>query len=296
MQRPRDSDADALRCGHRTLRYASLRARWRIAMTTSVPGATPTAAEPVLAPRPTPPRDWRRAWSAIKILIADSERTDQVFVLLDALGGPSDEASFQEFAHEPEGRRQLAERPDLLAALSDHEALRALPEGSFGRAYLAFMEEAGLNAEDLIEAEDEGTEAQADLDPERRWLADRGRDSHDLWHVLTEYGRDEAGEVALLAFTYAIYPNPGIGVILLAAMLIGPKTLGFQWERYLLQAYRRGKAAGLDFAPYEEWLPLPLAEARRRAGIVPPEAAHRGRGIVAASREGGGGLAFNVRP
>ncbi len=259
-------------------------------MTASV--STPSAT----LPRKPSRRDWRRAWSAIKILVADSERTDQVFVLLDALGGPSDEAGFQDFVSDPRGTRQLAERPDLLAALSDHESLRALPDGSLGREYLRFMEEAGLNAQGLIDAEEQGTVAQADLDPERRWVADRGRDSHDLWHVLTGYGRDEAGEVALLSFTYANYPNPGIGIILLAALVIGPKTWRFTFERYLLQAYRRGRAADLEFAPYEQWLELPLEQARRSAGIVPAELAHPSMGIVAASREGGSGMAFNLRP
>jgi len=246
-------------------------------------------------PRIPPRRDWRRAWVAIKILIKDSERTDQVFVLLDALGGPTDEASFCDFATHPEGRRQLTLRPDLLAALSDHGGLRALPEGSFGRTYLSFMEETGLDAEGLIEAEEAGTLAQADLDPDRQWLADRGRDSHDLWHVLTEYGRDEAGETGLLAFTYALYSNPGIAVILLASALIGPKTLNFAFDRYLLRAFRRGKAANLKFAPYEEWLSLPLDEVRRRAGIIPPEVAHPGTGILVATRDGGTGMAFNLR-
>jgi len=265
-------------------------------MPASASGATTAPGEFVLVPRVSPPRDWRRAWGAIKILVADSERTDQVFELLDALGGPSDEAGFQAFAGDPQGRHQLTSRPDLLAALSDHDGLRPLPEGSLGRAYLAFMEEAGLTARDLIDAEEEGAPAQADLDPDRRWVADRGRDSHDLWHVLTGYGRDEAGETALLAFTYAVYPNPGIGIILLAAILIAPKTASLRWERYLLQAYRRGKASQLEFAPYEDWLSLPLQEARRRAGIVPPEVAHPGTGIVAASREGGTGTAFSLQP
>jgi ubiquinone biosynthesis protein COQ4 len=265
-------------------------------MTASISPGTTGTGDLSFVPRTPPRRDWRRAWDAIKILVADSARTDQVFVLLDALGGPTDEAEFQKFATDPRGRRQLIERPDLLASLSDHEALRALPEGSFGRTYLGFMEAAGLNAKDLIEAEEAGTVAQADLDPDRRWLADRGRDSHDLWHVLTGYGRDEAGEVGLLAFTYALYPNPGIGIILLASLLIGPKTWNFVFERYLQQARRRGKAANLEFAPYEEWLPLPIEEARRRAGIIPPELAHPATGILEASREGGGGMAFDLRP
>ena len=156
-------------------------------MTASTSAGTPIPDEFEFVPRTPPRRDWRRTWIAIKILIKDSERTDQVFVLLDALGGPTDEASFRDFATHPEGRHQLTLRPDLLAALSDQEGLRALPEGSFGRSYLSFMEETGLDAEGLIEAEEAGTLAQADLDPDRQWLADRGRDSHDLWHVLTEY-------------------------------------------------------------------------------------------------------------
>lgn len=260
------------------------------------PAQTPTAASTAGAQRANQKRDWRRAARAIKTLIADSERTDQVFELLEALGGPSDEASFREFVAEPEGRRQLRERPDLLATLSDHEQLSKLPEGSLGRAYLDFMQEAGLEAQGLVEAEAEGESGLVELDPDRRWLADRGRDSHDLWHVLTGYGRDEAGEIGLLAFTYANYANPGIAVILLAAIAIGPKSFKFEFERYLLQAYRRGKAAILDFAPYEEWLTLPLEEARRRAAIVPPELAHPQTGILVASREAGAGMAFRIRP
>ncbi len=266
---------------------------------TSIPTANSAAPSAQTAPpspfefvrREIPKNDWSRAWSAIKILVKDSERTDQVFVLLDALGGPTDEASYREFAADPRGISQLTIKPDLLAALSDHESLAALPEGSLGRVYLEFMTEAGLNAKDLIEAEAAGTEAQADFDPGRRWLADRGRDSHDLWHVLTRYGRDEGGEAGLLAFTYANYSNPGIAVILLATLLIVPKSPTFKFERYLWQAYRRGKAANLEFAPYEEWLTLPIDEARRRAGILPPEVAHPGIGIIVTDRMYGTGIA-----
>ena len=97
-------------------------------MTASISSDTTETGDLSFVPRTPPKRDWRRAWDAIKILIADSERTDQVFVLLDALGGPTDEAGFQSFATDPRGQRQLTLRPDLLAELSDHEALRALPE------------------------------------------------------------------------------------------------------------------------------------------------------------------------
>jgi ubiquinone biosynthesis protein COQ4 len=231
-------------------------------------------------------RDWPRAFRAIRVLIRDSERTDQVFDILDALEGPTNERGFREFVSHPDGRQLLEERPDLLATLSDHAYLASLPEGSFGRAYLAFMQEAGLSAQGLVDAElDREGANPITLDPDRRWLSDRGRDSHDLCHVLTGYGRDEAGEGALLAFTFASYPSWGVALIVFFAMLIGPKTLSLRWERYLVQAWRRGRAAKLDFARYEQWLLEPLEEVRRRAGIIPPEVAHPGVGIIIGGRD-----------
>jgi len=231
-------------------------------------------------------RDWPRALRAIRILIRDSERTDQVFDILDSLEGPTNERGFREFVSHPDGRQLLDERPDLLATLSDHAYLASLPEGSFGRAYLAFMQEAGLSAQGLVDAElDREGASQVALDPDRRWLSDRGRDSHDLWHVLTGYGRDEAGEASLLAFTFASYPSWGVALIVFFAMLIGPKTLTLQWERYLVQAWRRGRAAKLDFARYEQWLAEPLEEVRRSAGIIPPEQAHPGVSVITGGRD-----------
>ena len=35
------------------------------------------------------------------------------------------------------------------------------------------------------------------------------RDMHDLWHVLTGYGMDEAGEAANLAFSLGAGPESG---------------------------------------------------------------------------------------
>jgi ubiquinone biosynthesis protein COQ4 len=233
-----------------------------------------------------PKREWRRAFQSMRVLIRDSERTDQVFEILDALEGPTSEQGYRDFVDDPEGRKLLADRPDLLAALSDRASLATLPEGSFGRSYLAFMQEAGLSAQGLVDAELERENAlQHTMDPDMRWLSDRGRDSHDLWHVLTGYGRDEAGEAALLAFTFAGYPAWGIGLIVFFSMLIGPKTPSFQWERYLAQAWKRGRAAKLDFARYEEWLPLPLGAVRKLASIVPPEQAHPATGIIVGGSE-----------
>ncbi len=228
-----------------------------------------TAAPP--APRNV---EWGRAWRALRALAADPERTDQVFEIIRALAGQAGERGFQRFAASREGRHLLAERPSLLERLRDSSWLHSLPEGSFGRAYARFMEAGRLSAGGLLEAAQTGGETE-ELDAERRFYFERVRDMHDLWHVLTGYGRDVAGEAALLAFTYAQTRNRGIGAIVLTGAVLGPKTLDCRWQRYLLRAWRRGRRARpLALAHFEELLPRPLDEVRGELGIEPPQVAH----------------------
>jgi ubiquinone biosynthesis protein COQ4 len=230
--------------------------------------------------------EWRRAWKALQILIADPKRTEQVFEITDALAGTSFERLYQQFANHPDGQRLLAERPSLLATLSDREALRALPPESFGRAYVEFMERGNLTADGLVEADEMVVRDDSEnVGPDRHFYGDRVRDMHDLWHVLTGYGMDEAGEAANLAFTLAQIPNKGIGLIVAAAALIGPKDLRLSWQRYLYRAWRRGRrAAMLTVAPYESLLERPLDDVRRTLNIEPPQVAHP-EGIIVAAME-----------
>lgn len=225
------------------------------------------------------PVQWRRGWRALRSLLADPDRTDFVFELIQALGGDNGEKVFQRLVHNPDGRRLLEKRPSLIERLRDRPALEAMPEGSLGRAYARFMTAGGIDADGLVEAAG-AVPKDRDLDPQRRWFFDRLRDQHDLWHVLTGYGRDLAGEAAVLAFTHAQNGNRGIGAIVLTAAWRGPKSLDCRWQRYLLRCWRRGRRArSLESQPWEELLQRPLAEVRRELRIEEPERAHP-RGII----------------
>jgi ubiquinone biosynthesis protein COQ4 len=243
--------------------------------------AAPTAALPRIAP--PPPRrkvEWQRARTALGNLIADPERTEQVFELIDALAGDAGEKLFQRFLRHPNAPELLSRKPSLLSLLSKRSELEALPEGSLGRVYAKFMRDGGIDADGLVEASQDVRAERDEIDAERRWFYDRLRDMHDLWHALTGYGRDLAGEAALLSFTHAQTRNRGILAIVLAAVVRGPKNL--TWPRYLWQAWRRGRRAELlPAAKWEELLPLPLAEARRRLGVSVPNVAHPGGILVA---------------
>ena len=78
--------------------------------------------------------DWPRAWRALRALIADPQRTDQVAQFIVAVGGSGDLRAVARFRAHPGGKRLLAERPSLPDVLSDLPRLAALPAGSFGRA------------------------------------------------------------------------------------------------------------------------------------------------------------------
>ena len=61
-----------------------------------------------------------------------------------------------------------------------------------------------ITADGLVEASQENVPPELENQSEELIAyGKRIRDQHDLWHVLTGYGRDTLGEVCLLWFTYA---------------------------------------------------------------------------------------------
>jgi ubiquinone biosynthesis protein COQ4 len=227
----------------------------------------------------TPPRPGRfqarRAFRLLREVIANPDDTDTVFAFFEAVGGNEGPAAFRRLVATAEGRRLLAGRPCLVERLADEAYLASLPEDSFGGWYLRFMRGRGFDPKGLLEARDRGAKARVREDEEHEWFYDRINVMHDLWHVLTGYGTDELGEAALIAFSHAQIPNRSFPLLVAAAAVMGPKSRDLAWPRYLWRAYRRGRRATLlTAAPYEELLPLPVAEVRRRLRIEPAAVWH----------------------
>jgi len=213
------------------------------------------------------------AWRALRRLFRDPDDTKQVFVIVGALSGRSGERSFLRFRADPNGARILRERRSLLATLSDRAALERLPEGSLGRTYAEFMGREQISAGGLAEASQEGGR-RLDFGEERRIFANRLRDMHDLWHVVTGYGRDLVGEAALLSFSYAQSRNRGIGFIVgMAWWRAGRDPEGRAFRRLVEEGYRRGRdAAWLPAADWEALLARPLDEVRATLRVGEPRA------------------------
>jgi len=210
------------------------------------------------------------AAQALRRLIANPEETHEVFTVIRTLSGPALQNGYVKFCQTEVGRRVLHEKIDLLDTLCDRDRLAALPANTLGRHYLRSVTNENLSADGLVEAS-EGGDMQ-DLEGGIARFGQRQRDMHDLWHTLTEYGRDELGEACLLAFTYAQTRNRGLGVICLAGCLKLSKFYGSGVFRAAWNAYRDGKrAAWLPAQDWEALLNQPVEEIRLALNIRVPQ-------------------------
>ena len=210
-------------------------------------------------------------------LMRDPQDTGQVFRLTEALRGKSTRIMFQRFAASPMGAQILSERRSLLLALTNRTILAALPEGTLGRCYLEFMAEENLTAEGLVELGAQNIKSMPTADEGLKLYASRMRDMHDLYHVLTGYGRDELGELCVLAFSYPQQKIRSFKVIStlgtlniwrrLRAAKINAKGIGAA----VREAAQNGRnATWLPGEDLEAMLSMDLQLLRERLKIPPP--------------------------
>jgi ubiquinone biosynthesis protein COQ4 len=213
--------------------------------------------------------DLPRAGSALAALMRDPDDLPQVFELIDSLSGTAPHRLLYRFRRSDSGARLLRDQPDIVPLLADRKALRALPEGTLGRAYLAFVESEGISPEGIRDASIEAGTRSGRRRPEAfRYLHERMRDTHDLWHAATGYKGDVVGELSLLAFTLAQNWNTAVALIVVTAIV---KGLAGETISTIADGFRRGRAAA--WLPAQDWeslLALPLIEVRARLSLGAP--------------------------
>jgi ubiquinone biosynthesis protein COQ4 len=235
--------------------------------------AAPLINEPRASRGGRPRRDVGRALRALGRLLADKEDTAQVFEIMRALNGSAGRKAYLRLLSTPEGGRIAYERVELAEKLMDRAWLASLPPGSVGAAYADFTAREHLSADGLAAESRKGlAEGEFDRPHPYAWFGRRMRDTHDIWHVLTGYGRDSLGEACLVAFSY--HQTHGLGWALIGAgayVRTGGRRMGGAYRKAIREAWRRGKAsAWLPGEDYERLLAEPLDEARRRLGLAPP--------------------------
>lgn len=204
-------------------------------------------------------------------LLKDKENTAEVFKIYDALPSGQYIDRVRALTLSPHGDALRASEPFLPAILDDHVALRKAPAGSVAHAYCDFMEREGLTAAGLVEEfEKVGRPTYDDL---MQWFGFRQRDTHDLMHVLTGYGRDALGEQCVLLFTHGQNPSHGHLLLDYAGSFHLKKLVQTRAPvlKAIRQAHRTGKACpplvGLSI---RELLMRNLEEARAELNIPEP--------------------------
>ena len=206
-------------------------------------------------------------------LIADKEDTEQVFHIMDALGSREFERHADVFWRSAQGEATMKEKVSLVERLDDHITLRQLPNDSLGHAYCDFMEREGLSAQGLVDEYDRFADPSNRFDDLIERYSDRMRDMHDLFHVLTGYGRDALGEQCVLAFSHSQDPNFGELFIAYAGGYVVKKDLPSEVPVYraIREAQVQGRLAKhIGRQDIMAFLALPLVEARAKLNIKAP--------------------------
>jgi ubiquinone biosynthesis protein COQ4 len=209
------------------------------------------------------------ALRAVRALLHDPEDTPQVFLLLDALRGRTSQRQLARFRQTEVGRAVLTEHRRLFDRLNDRDTLAALPAGTLGCLYHEFTAAEHFSAQGLAEISNF-----RDVLPPGEAMTlfrERGRDAHDLLHVVTGYGRDPLGEACLTAFTFAQTGLKGFMLIATsAARRIAQSLPGEPVRRAVFEGYRRGRRAQwLVAADWEMLLGEPVDSIRAQFGVEP---------------------------
>ena len=213
-----------------------------------------------------------RAVRNFQMLMKDKEDTAAVFRIFESLPSKDFMPRIAELSLSERGTYLRETEPCLPDILDDHAALRRTPKGSLAHAYCDFMEAEGLTAAGLVaESDRTGRPHFPDL---VEWYINRSRDTHDLFHVLTGYGRDALGEASVLLFTHGQSPSQGhlligyAGAANIRKMAKGTKAPVFGAVR---EAHRTGKGAPpLIAQPIRQLLERPIEDVRAELRIPSP--------------------------
>lgn len=231
-------------------------------MPTSQPTTVTTPPRLVEDPADLPARvRLLRALRALAKIVADPEQTEVVLEFSNLINANRREDRLDFFLEDPAGAQLYAQGRALDSTTIDLDELAALPEGTLGHAYARFMKSHGLTPDVF-----DGAPAEV-RDPRAAYVIQRIRQTHDLWHVVTNAETDPAGEVALQAFTYAQLRAPSSGILAAVGLVRGARH-SRQIIRDTVDLYRAGlRANKLAVFAWEDHWATPLAEVRTLLGL-----------------------------
>ncbi|KAM4634653.1 ubiquinone biosynthesis protein COQ4 homolog, mitochondrial [Polymixia lowei] len=192
-------------------------------------------------------------------------RHDMVAVLGETTGHLSLINLRDRMRNDPEGYIILTERPRIRLSTLDLNKMASLPDGSFGREYLRFLENNRVTPDSRADVKFVDNE-------ELAYVMQRYREVHDLLHTLLGMPTNMLGEVAVKWFEAA---QTGLPMCILGAVL-GPVRLNASRLQPLLTslgpwALQNGRQARCVLSIfYERRWEQNLEDLRQELNIEPP--------------------------
>ena len=203
----------------------------------------------------------RVLWSFVD-LVKHPEHLDRVFEISDGLVKQRVDVLEQmrdHFGRHPAGAAALRDRPRLHV---DLDVLGKLPPGTLGREFADHMRANGLDPKAIptLEAGDDLAFVRAHL-----------YETHDVWHVVTGFKTDVAGELGLMAF-YSTQGPGGLPWMLLAMGFLNTAFYAMDDRERRMDAIGRGwemgkRAKRLFGVRWDELWTLPLDAVRKSLGV-----------------------------
>lgn len=207
-------------------------------------------------------------------LVSDPTRLDAVFSITDAL--LRDPAAKEQFGRALKAPHVAsAAKARVRTPMLNLSQLAKAPRGTLAERAYAFFKKHDL---------DPGALPRKEPNNDVEWLSTHLYETHDLWHVLTGFAPDVAGEMGLQAFYATQVDGPLAAAIISAGFLNSVikdpddqgRRLAAVSRGYLLGKHSKNLVA-LDFEPLMQ---LPLSVVRERLGLV-VDPAHDHSGLPA---------------
>jgi ubiquinone biosynthesis protein COQ4 len=209
----------------------------------------------------------RAVWSFVD-LVRHPEHLDRVFEIADSMRDQKRDVMQKmcdHFAMDPRGATALREKHRLAIVMSE---LRALPPGTLGRTYADHMQRNGL---------DPAAIPTLPADGELEFMRAHLYETHDIWHAVTGFETDVAGELGLQAF-YAAQSPGGLPLMLIAMGFLNSAlfAMGDRERRFqaVVDGWQMGKRGEPLFGVrWDELWAQPIDEVRGALGVKPYAAA-----------------------
>ncbi|MGH7295726.1 MAG: Coq4 family protein [Polyangiaceae bacterium] len=195
-------------------------------------------------------------------LVKHPDHLDRVFEISDGLAKRRTEVlelMVEHFGRDERGAAALRERPRLAVDLA---RLSKLPEGTLGRVFADHMIANGLDPAAIPTLPGGGA---------AEYVRAHLYETHDVWHAVTGFRTDVAGELGLQAF-YAAQAPGGLPWMLLAMGFLNTAIYSMNEREARFDAIARGWEMGRRARPLfgTRWDALwatPIAEVRRSLDV-----------------------------